>query len=551
MTATELEFTSEVEVSLVDHSGSDLSIAKAAWVSTQDPTNSPEAMHTDQELSDKMGGLLGFLLKNRHGTPFEHNSMTFRVSAPLFVWREHQRHRVGFCLAGDTQITLCSPDGRSLRQKTIAEIWEHWHLGVPDSMPGYRGRGYSWNENDQRWKVQAKRDGKYEPTKLFLTEQEAVDEVQRRRSEVAPSERRRKLPSTRNLHLRVLNEDTLEQEVGTILDVVKSGPKQLYLLTTESGLEVRASADHQIFTSSGWKSLGNLAVGDYVYRAGKIARGTARTIPKSLRQAIGLWTTQQRESLINYEDCCYLCDGTFLRDELELDHVVPVVVDLAKALDTNNLKPACRDCHRSKTTSEQCLPDRVGCVSGARADRVVSIALSVIDETYDLVVDEPWHNFFANGLVVHNSYNEESGRYKKLDPKFYIPSEDRALVQKGKPGHYEYVAGTESQYDFVVNSVKSSVKESYWRYEAMLGIGVAREVARIALPLNIFSTCYVTCNARSLMSFLALRTKSENSHFPSYPQREIEMVAEKYEEIFAELFPITYSKFDEFGRVSP
>lgn len=543
--ATEITYMSDVDVALVDHMGSDLSVVRSARVSTLGDA-------AEEEVNiEKAEGLIGFLMRERHGSVFEHNAMTFRVSAPIFVWREHHRHRVGFCLAGDTQITLCSPDGRSLRQKTIAEIWEHWHLGVPDSMPGYRGRGYSWNENDQRWKVQAKRDGKYEPTKLFLTEQEAVDEVQRRRSEVAPSERRRKLPSTRNLHLRVLNEDTLEQEVGTILDVVKSGPKQLYLLTTESGLEVRASADHQIFTSSGWKSLGNLAVGDYVYRAGKIARGTARTIPKSLRQAIGLWTTQQRESLIDYEDCCYLCDGTFLRDELELDHVVPVVVDLAKALDTNNLKPACRDCHRSKTTSEQCLPDRVGCVSGARADRVVSIALSVIDETYDLVVDEPWHNFFANGVVVHNSYNEESGRYKTLDPVFYVPAIDRSLVQEGKPGHYVYVPGSDEQFAFMSGAISKGNAEAYWRYEAMLNKGIAREVARMVLPVNIFSTCYVTCNARSLMSFLSLRTKSEDATFKSYPQREIEMVAEKYENIFSELFPITHAAFVKSGRVSP
>jgi thymidylate synthase (FAD) len=85
----------------------------------------------------------------------------------------------------------------------------------------------------------------------------------------------------------------------------------------------------------------------------------------------------------------------------------------------------------------------------------------------------------------------------------------------------------------------------------MLEAGIAREVARIVLPLNIYSSMYVTMNARALMNFLSLRKSSEGSHFPSYPQREIEMVAEKYEEIFKELMPITHKAFIENGRVSP
>jgi thymidylate synthase (FAD) len=85
----------------------------------------------------------------------------------------------------------------------------------------------------------------------------------------------------------------------------------------------------------------------------------------------------------------------------------------------------------------------------------------------------------------------------------------------------------------------------------MLEAGVAREVARIVLPLNIYSSMYVTMNARALMNFLSLRTKREGTHFPSFPQREIEMVAEKMEEAFATLMPLTYETFNANGRVAP
>ena len=78
-----------------------------------------------------------------------------------------------------------------------------------------------------------------------------------------------------------------------------------------------------------------------------------------------------------------------------------------------------------------------------------------------------------------------------------------------------------------------------------------REVARIVLPLNIYSSMYVTMNARALMNFLSLRTKREGTHFPSFPQREIEMCAEQMEEFFAELMPYTYEAFNQHGRVAP
>ncbi|MTA81114.1 MAG: thymidylate synthase (FAD), partial [Actinobacteria bacterium] len=81
--------------------------------------------------------------------------------------------------------------------------------------------------------------------------------------------------------------------------------------------------------------------------------------------------------------------------------------------------------------------------------------------------------------------------------------------------------------------------------------GIAREVARGVLPVAIYSSTYVTMTSRSLMTFLSLRTKREGTHFPSFPQREIEMVAEKMEDFWAELMPMTYETFNENGRVAP
>ncbi len=149
------------------------------------------------------------------------------------------------------------------------------------------------------------------------------------------------------------------------------------------------------------------------------------------------------------------------------------------------------------------------------------------------------------------SYNEESGRYRELRPVFYIPNKDRKLVQVGKTGAYTFVDGTPEQLDVTVNAIKETCIVAYENYQKILASGVAREVARAVLPVTLYSSMYVTMNARALMNFLSLRTSSPDSHFPSYPQREIEMVAEKMEKHFAELMPMTYAAFQKSGRIAP
>ncbi|NHN45416.1 FAD-dependent thymidylate synthase [Chryseoglobus frigidaquae] len=149
------------------------------------------------------------------------------------------------------------------------------------------------------------------------------------------------------------------------------------------------------------------------------------------------------------------------------------------------------------------------------------------------------------------SYNEESGRYRELRPVFYVPGPDRNLVQVGKPGAYEFLPGSAEQLALVDAEVRASCTAAYASYQRMLDAGIAREVARAVLPVTIYSTMYVTMNARSLMNFLSLRTKREGTHFPSFPQREIEMVAEQMEQHFAALMPLTYESFNGNGRVAP
>jgi flavin-dependent thymidylate synthase len=159
-----------------------------------------------------------------------------------------------------------------------------------------------------------------------------------------------------------------------------------------------------------------------------------------------------------------------------------------------------------------------------------------------------WREYMRHRIA---SYNEQSGRYMQLEPVFYVPPPTRAFIQVGKPGHYTFEAGSVEDHEWLVEDIKGDCIYLYGKYERRLERGYAKEVARMTLPVNIYSTAYVTMNARGLMNFLSLRTKHEDSMFPSYPQDEINRVANLQEFDFIEQAPLVARAFQENGRVQP
>lgn len=151
------------------------------------------------------------------------------------------------------------------------------------------------------------------------------------------------------------------------------------------------------------------------------------------------------------------------------------------------------------------------------------------------------------------SYNEESARYKQLDPEFWIPPADRKLLPAD--GHTSarptFQQGTAEQHAAICDALRHSYSVAYQTYQDLLNAGYAKEVARACLPVAIYSSCWVTCNPRSLMAFLSLRTHEPDAKFVSYPQAEIETAARACEQILAEGWPLTYAAFVKNGRVAP
>jgi thymidylate synthase (FAD) len=153
--------------------------------------------------------------------------------------------------------------------------------------------------------------------------------------------------------------------------------------------------------------------------------------------------------------------------------------------------------------------------------------------------------FVAREFMRHRmaSYNEESGRYKVLDTRFYYPDNaGRPLKQIGKTGDYKFVDGGELREETL-----ALMDEAYGiaenNYKTMIDMGVAKEVARMVLPVGTYSSWYVTINARSLMNFLSLRTAPN-------AQWEIRRIAELMEPHFEIHMPATYAAWVEYGRQS-
>lgn len=161
--------------------------------------------------------------------------------------------------------------------------------------------------------------------------------------------------------------------------------------------------------------------------------------------------------------------------------------------------------------------------------------------------------FVAREMMRHRmaSWNEVSGRYTEMKPRFYIPPMGRNLVQVGKPGAYSFEPGSDEQYAETVCGTTEASSVAWACYRSMLESGIAREVSRMVLPLNLYTEMRLTINARSLMNFLSLRTVNENAAVPSFPQWEITQAADRMEKIFEERMPWTYEAFNKAGRVAP
>ena len=153
--------------------------------------------------------------------------------------------------------------------------------------------------------------------------------------------------------------------------------------------------------------------------------------------------------------------------------------------------------------------------------------------------------FVARQWIRHRTanVNEYSARYSILDREFYIPDQDQlaSQAQKNHQGRGELLTGREAEK--VLEILKSDSTRAYDNYESMLSQdnqdGLARELARMNLPANIYTQWYWKTNLHNLFHFLRLRTDS-------HAQYEIRVYADEILRIVADWVPASFEAFSDY-----
>jgi thymidylate synthase (FAD) len=153
--------------------------------------------------------------------------------------------------------------------------------------------------------------------------------------------------------------------------------------------------------------------------------------------------------------------------------------------------------------------------------------------------------FVARQWIRHRTanVNEYSARYSILDREFYIPQADALAAQSvvNNQGRGEVLQGEEAAR--VLRYLRDDAMTAYDHYEAMISQdgqqGLARELARMNLPANIYTQWYWKVDLHNLLHFLRLRADA-------HAQYEIRVYADAICAIIADWVPFAYKAFEDY-----
>lgn len=163
---------------------------------------------------------------------------------------------------------------------------------------------------------------------------------------------------------------------------------------------------------------------------------------------------------------------------------------------------------------------------------------------------QTWSDFEENDIL---GWNDQSGRYRSYEPVFWIPESDRLMieVENFDPMRPRMEQADSDIYGFISQFMGSRFQICWGAYERLLDAGVAREVARAVLPQSIYVAGRMTMNLNAAFGLMALRINHPKNARITYPQREIEQVAEAIEVIVQERWPEAHRAWHETGRIRP
>lgn len=353
--------------------------------------------------------------------------------------------------------------------------------------------------------------------------------------------------SYKRIKIKQVNEDTGKLIYSLIDDIFYMGKKDVYKLTTELGYELLCTSDHEIYTENGYIPLKNLKKDDYIYINGKditnplykdrdwlyyqyitlnktyyeIAKefnytesvikkwSTKLNIPKKqlgyANKGKNAWNKglseydnesvkkqadvlrkyhcngrHDNEKLIlkddsvNYQrytkDKCEICGST---SYLQVHHKDRDITH--KNNNVNNLITLCNKCHQQVHNNN---------LQIIHLDKIISIEYIGKDDVYDISMKSNYHNFVANGIIVHNcNYSKD---------KF---GNEITVIRPS-----EFVEGTEEY-----NAWKDACEKAEYDYFKLLKLGVKPQFARDVLPTSVKTEIIITATEEEWQHIINLR----------------------------------------------
>jgi thymidylate synthase (FAD) len=150
--------------------------------------------------------------------------------------------------------------------------------------------------------------------------------------------------------------------------------------------------------------------------------------------------------------------------------------------------------------------------------------------------------FVARQWIRHRTanVNELSGRYSVMKEEFYLPSEDniRHQAADNKQGRVSEMAPEDLRRQ-LVEYLNKSQKDAYESYQGFVEADLARELARIALPLSLYTEWYWKIDLHNLFHFLRLR-------LDAHAQLEIRVYAEVMADMVKAVCPVAFEAFEDY-----
>ncbi|MCU0570867.1 MAG: FAD-dependent thymidylate synthase [Oculatellaceae cyanobacterium Prado106] len=237
------------------------------------------------------------------------------------------------------------------------------------------------------------------------------------------------------------------------------------------------------------------------------------------RVAVGAWTRTVAPQI--HEKFDYICQRCGDRGGLlHAHHLLPVYAAPEKAYDLDNLVTVCEDCHRIIHNQNLELefaqnfvpitqmvekPKPQGAKLKAHPMRVAQVRYLGLQRTFDLEVEGDWHNFVANGVVVHNSFRYTGQRIvdvalgkRDIEEVFYLRPVGAYSDRQGK--RYEYT-------EAIRQEDLAWCLEGCKRYKERIDQGFSEEHARGLIPFDVRQHWVLSANVRSMLHMLDLRWK--------------------------------------------